>query len=215
MLLWSNVLADSPQVDLYQYLRKLRPTDSVETTAQLQIKLIPALLRAMIGDCNANFPPNLIEMRILTARQSVEKESAMVKPIHKFAEWAEPLLTYQNQSHSIFVTDDGNLLSWQVSEHDILTSYLRVTPENNDQVTTVQTITNQLPGCKTVPDFLKLMDANTLPTGYLMSAMYRLRPRFPVPEHGPAPRFKSREMPIARLLAGNTPGAIREILNRV
>lgn len=214
MLLWSNVLADTAQVDLYQHLQKLRPTDTVAQTMEIQQKIIPALLETIIGDINNHLPDGLIQFQTKVDRQTNRCVSYAVLAVNSFGEWTEPLRKAPpGSSQHIYLTDAGDIVSYNIDTEFSTTSYLRFLPNGYDP-NAIQKTHEKAITCPDEAAFMRIIDDNSMALGYIFAAMYSLRIPAKTPENAPRPRMNKRPLPLERLLTGHTPPNIKTILSK-
>ena len=215
MLLWSNVLSDTVQVDMYQYLKKLRPTDSAGELMALQEKLIPALLETIIDDMNTHLPDGLVAFQTKVDRQSKKRVSASAVEISSFGEWTEPFRQAPvGTSEHIYLADDGDIVGYDIDADFIKTSYLRFLPKGDDPAE-VQRLNQQVMTSSDDASFVRIVESATLPIGYLFAYMYNIHmPGVKQPEGAPMLPMRKRPLPLNRMLTGHTPANIKAILSK-
>lgn len=216
MVLWNTILSDPDQLDLTRYLQKLRPTDKAADILALQRRIIPALLKAMMADADANLPDNLLYVQFKINRQDGghRLSAPIVSTVASFSAWAAPLLKLTDkESGTLEITETGDVVSYRIDDEVATISHLRLIPPGVNEGSLTQQLIGLVNSETNDAHIMRLVEENTLQVGYLFNAMYKLGLKLPIPENGPKPRIRTRPTPINRLLTGNTPNAVKAVFN--
>lgn len=214
ILLWSNVPTDCNLVALYDHMKKLNPTATAKELRQMQERVIPVLLDTVVADITPVLPKNMIAFHLKTDRRSPHRVKAELVEINQFSVWIDAFRTANTGTHHILLTDIGDIVQYSINEDFIETSYLRMLckPEMQQDIAKLK---QQITGCVEEPMVEHMMKQISIPLGYLVEKLYRLKLRLPHPENGPdfPEKINTRHMPVERIIRGHTPANIKPYMH--